>query len=463
MVAVLGISAHYHDAAAALVVDGRVVAAMQEERFTRIKSDAALPVHAARACLRQGGIAAGDLDAVVFYENPFAKLERVLLWLLRTFPRSYRQFPRAMADQLGSKLWVLDHLSEQLGVERKRVEHADHHRCHAASAFFLSPFEKAAVLTIDGVGENATTTIWKGEDRTLTHLADIVFPHSIGLLYGALTAYLGFEVNDGEYKVMGLAAYGEPRYREKFASLFTLHDDASFELALPHFAYDTGSDVGFSPRMEELLGPRRAVGKPWDLENDASDRHYADVAATLQAVTEDAVLALARDARRRTDADALCLAGGVALNAVSNARLLREAGFARIVVHPAAGDAGGALGAAILGALDRGAPRPAPLASAALGDEVDVSIADSTARALGLAPVRVSDPAATVASLLERGQIVAVCQGRFEQTTCSVAPSISTAGAPTSPVASAESGPASFPVAGSTQPTRICLGPASAA
>ena len=414
MVAVLGISAHYHDAAAALVVDGRVVAAMQEERFTRIKNDAALPVHAARACLRRAGMTARDLDAVVFYENPFAKLERVLMWLLRSFPRSVGQFPRAIADQLGSKLWVLDQLAEQLGVDRAKVDHADHHRCHAASAFFLSPFEKAAVLTIDGVGESATTTLWKGEGRTLTRLSDIEFPHSLGLLYGALTAYLGFEVNEGEYKVMGLAAFGEPRYRDEFASLFTLNEDASFELALPYFAYDTGSDVGFSPRMEELLGPRRVVGKAWDLEKDASDRHYADVAATLQAVTEEAVLALAREARRRTGSDALCLAGGVALNAVANARLLRESGFARVVVHPAAGDAGGALGAAILGALERGAPRPSPLVSAALGDEVDVAVAESTARALGLDPVRVSDPAAAVASLLERGQIVAVCQGRFE-------------------------------------------------
>ena len=414
MVAVLGISAHYHDAAAALVVDGEVVAAMQEERFTRIKNDAALPIHAARACLARGGLAPGDLDAVVFYENPFAKLERVLLWLLRSFPRSYRQFPRAIADQLGSKLWVLDHLAERLGVDRKRVEHADHHRCHAASAFFLSPFETAAVLTVDGVGESATTTLWKGEGSTLTHLGDIAFPHSLGLLYGALTAYLGFEVNDGEYKVMGLAAYGKPRYREEFSRLFTQHADASFELGLPYFAYDTGANVGFSPKLEELLGSRRPAGKAWDLENDASDRHHADVAATLQAVTEEALLALAKDARRRTGAEALCLAGGVALNAVANARLLRESGFARIVVHPAAGDAGGALGAAILGALDRGAARPSPLASAALGDEVDLEVAGSTARALGLTPVRVADPAATVAALLERGRIVAVCQGRFE-------------------------------------------------
>jgi carbamoyltransferase len=361
-----------------------------------------------------GGISPGDVDAVVYYENPFAKLERVLVWLLRSFPRSFRQFPRAIADQLGSKLWVLDQLSEQLGIERAKVEHSDHHRCHAASAFFLSPFDNAAVLTVDGVGEHATTTIWKGEGRSLTRISEIGFPHSLGLLYGALTAYLGFEVNEGEYKVMGLAAYGEPRYREKFASLFTLHDDASFELGLSYFAYDSGADVGFSSKMEELLGPRRTVGRAWELENDAADRHYADVAAALQAITEEALLALAREARKRTGADALCLAGGVALNAVANARLLREAGFARVMVHPAAGDAGGALGAAVLGALERGDARPAALTTAALGDEVDAAIADTTARALGLTPKRVGDPPATVASLLEQGKIVAVCQGRFE-------------------------------------------------
>jgi carbamoyltransferase len=412
--AVLGISAYYHDSAAALVIDGRVIAAMQEERFSRIKNDAALPIKAARACLRAGGIDAGALDAVVYYENPFAKLERVLVWLLRTFPRSVGQFPRALADQLGSKLWVLDRVSEELGIDRAKVSCTDHHRCHAASAFLLGPFEKAAVLTVDGVGEDATTTIWKGEGSTLTSLGSIGFPHSLGLLYGALTAYLGFEVNEGEYKVMGLAAFGQARYREKFASLVALNEDGSFQLALPYFAYDTASDVGFSSKMETLLGPRRPVGRAWDLEGNASDRHYADVAATLQAVTEDALLGLARAAKKRTGADALCLAGGVALNAVANARLLREAGFARVAVHPAAGDAGGALGAAILGSIERGDPRPVPLACAALGEEVDVTVADATARALGLSPKRVSDPARAIAEHLERGHIVAVCEGRFE-------------------------------------------------
>ena len=412
--AVLGISAYYHDSAAALVVDGRVVAAMQEERFTRIKNDAALPINAARACLRVAGLDIGALDAVVYYENPFAKLERVLIWLLRSFPRSIGQFPRALSDQLGSKLWVLDSLSEQLKVDRKKVDSSDHHRCHAASAFHLGPFETAAVLTVDGVGEDATTTIWKGEGSKLTSLGHLSFPHSLGLLYGALTAYLGFEVNEGEYKVMGLAAFGKPRFRDEFASLLKVNADGSFELGLPYFAYDTGSNVGFSRRMETLLGSRRAIGRPWDLDGDAADQRYADIAATLQAVTEDALLALAREAKRRTGADALCLAGGVALNAVANARLLREAGFSRVSVHPAAGDAGGALGAAILRAVELGDPRPAALESAALGEEIDVAAAAATVSVVGFTPVRVSDPALAVAEQLARGKIVAVCQGRFE-------------------------------------------------
>ena len=410
MTAVLGISALYHDAAAALVVDGEVVAAMQEERFSRIKNDASLPFAAAAACLRHAKLTANDLDAVVFYEDPFAKLERVLLWLLRTFPGSVRQFPRAIADQLGSKLWVLDAISEGLDVPRKKVEHAEHHRCHAASAFLVSPFEKAAVLCVDGVGEHATTSLWSGDGTTLTKVGEIAFPHSLGLFYGALTAYLGFEVNEGEYKVMGLAAFGTPRFRDEFAKLLVLESDASFRLGLPYFAYE---DVGFSGKLEALLGPRRPVGRRWDLTSN-EDRRYADVAATTQAVTEDVLVALAQEAKRRTGADALCLAGGVALNAVANARLLRESGFARIFVQPAAGDAGGAIGAALLGALARGAKRPPPMTTAALGEEIDPAAARALASALGLAMTTASDPAALVAERLAAGKIVAIAQGRFE-------------------------------------------------
>ncbi len=410
----LGVSALYHDAAAALVVDGRVEAAMQEERFSRQKNDPALPLRAARACLARAGLAPGDLDAIVFYENPYAKLSRVLRWQLRSFPRSFRQFPRALGAQLGSKVWALDRLAEGLGVERAKVTYGEHHRSHAASAFFTSPFDEAAVLTVDGVGEEATTAIFRGRGRALEPLARVDFPHSLGLLYGALTAYLGFEVNEGEYKVMGLAAFGEPSCGAEFERIVRVAGDGGFELDLSYFAYDVDSEVGFSPALERLLGPRRPYGRPWALEPGGPDRRYADVAASLQAATEGALLALAREARRRTGADALCLAGGVALNAVANARILREAGFARVFVHPAAGDAGGALGAAIAAAIDLGDARPPPLASAALGLEPDLGATRALALALGLEPRPAGDPSALAAELVGRGRVVAFCAGRFE-------------------------------------------------
>ncbi|MFY0535614.1 carbamoyltransferase N-terminal domain-containing protein [Nannocystis pusilla] len=340
---VLGISAHYHDAAAALVVDGEVVAAIQEERLSRIKNDPGLPLAAAFACLQHAGLQPGDLDAVAFYEEPFAKLERVLVHLLRHLPRTWRAFPRALAGQLGSKIWVLDHLSEGLGVARDRVVRFDHHRSHAASALLVSPYERAAVLVVDGVGEAHATTIWDGRGDDLRLLASVDFPHSLGLLYAGLTAFLGFAVNEGEYKVMGLAAWGQPRLREQFAEIVRLTGDGAYELDLACFAHMSDADLGFGPALERLLGPRRPPGRPWDFER-AEDRHYADVAATLQAVLEDILLALARKARALTGADHLCLAGGVALNALANARLQAEAGFSRVFVQPAAGDAGGALG-----------------------------------------------------------------------------------------------------------------------
>jgi len=320
MSAVLGISAYYHDAAAALIVDGQIIAAMQEERFSRIKNDPSLPRQAALACLRRANLPGEALDEVVIYENPFAKIERVLVALLRTFPRSWRQFPRAIGAQLGSKLWVLDQVAEMLDVPRDRVTYTDHHRSHAASAFFVSPFERAAVLTVDGVGEDASTALWTGDGERLTCLETIAYPHSLGLFYAALTAYLGFEVNEGEYKVMGLAAFGEPRYRAEFEKLIRLHPDGSFELELPYFAHMTDTELGFGPKLERLLGPRRPPGKPWNLDESESDRRYADVAATVQAVTEEALSALARRALRQTGMDALCLAGGVALNAAASAR-----------------------------------------------------------------------------------------------------------------------------------------------
>jgi carbamoyltransferase len=413
MAAVLGISGEYHDAAAALVVDGAIVAAIQQERLSRIKNDARLPLDAARACLAHAGLTAGDLDRVVFYEQPIDKLERVLVSTLRTFPRSLRQFPRALGAQLGHKIWVIDRIAEQLGVARDRVGATEHHRAHAASAFYTSPYPRAAVLTIDGVGEATSTALWHGDAAGLRELGHLEYPHSLGLLYAGLTAYLGFEVNEGEYKVMGLAAYGQPRLRDEFARLIQLHADGTFELGLRYFAYLADADLGFGPALEQLLGPRRPPHRPWQLAA-AADQRYADIAATLQAVTEDAILALARTARARTGEAALCLAGGVALNAVANARIAREAGFDRVFVHPAAGDAGGALGAAIVGALELGDPCPAPLTTAALGLPIDVAATAALARELGLGVRTSGDVAVEVAILVAAGKIVAFCQGRFE-------------------------------------------------
>jgi carbamoyltransferase len=410
--AILGVSANYHDAAAALVVDGQLVAAMQEERFSRLKNDASLPLSAIRACLAEAKLDARALDEVVFYENPYAKLERILRSTLRAFPRALRQFPRALASQLGGKLWVLDALAGRLGVPREKVTHREHHASHAASAFFCSPFERAAVLTVDAVGEETSTGLWLGEGRALTRLASVNFPHSLGLLYSAITAYLGFEVNEGEYKVMGLAAFGTPRFRAEFERLVRLTPDG-FELELDYFDAHTNTEVGFSTKLEALLGPRRLPGTPWTLDGNADDARAADVAATLQAVLEEALLRLARRARSLTGADALCLAGGVALNAVANARLFREAGFDELFVQPAAGDAGGALGAALLASAERGEPRTS-FTHAAWGTRVSGDVAQALAGALGLSCERVASPVDAAVERLTRGEVLAFVQGRFE-------------------------------------------------
>ncbi|MBK9035765.1 MAG: carbamoyl transferase [Myxococcales bacterium] len=414
MAAVLGVSGTYHDAAAALVVDGALVVAIQEERLSRVKNDPSLPRQAIAACLAHAGLDAAALDRVVFYEDPYAKLERVLTSTLGNFPRSLRQFPRAMATQLGAKVWVIDQLADLLGLPRARIGHVAHHHAHAASAFFASPYPEAAVITVDGVGEAVSTALWHGRERALACLGELHYPHSLGLLYAAFTAYLGFEVNEGEYKVMGLAAYGAPRFEAELRKVIRLADDGSFELTLAYFGHLADPELGFGPALERLLGPRRRPYTPWDLAGSAADRRYADIAASLQRVTEDALLGLARAARARTGCDALCLAGGVALNAVANARLAREAGFARVFVQPAAGDAGGALGAAILGALELGDPRPAALTAAALGLPIATGDAVDLARALGLTATTLAEPAAEVAARLDDGAILATCHGRFE-------------------------------------------------
>lgn len=345
---VLGISAYYHDAAAALVVDGEVVAAAQEERFTRRKHDPEFPVNAAHYCLRAAGLEAADLDHVAFYDKPFLKFERLLETYLAFAPRGFLSFHKALPIWLKEKLFqktlLLKELSRNLGEDVEwgsKLLFSEHHLSHAASAFFPSPFESAAVLTMDGVGEWTTTSVAMGQDRSLSVLREIHFPHSLGLLYSAMTYYTGFKVNSGEYKVMGLAPYGEPRYAQLIREhLIDVKEDGSFRLNLDYFDYCTGMKMTNS-RFDELFGgPARSPETP------LTQKHM-DLAASIQAVTEEVVIKLARGVARDTGARRLCLAGGVALNCVANGKLLRERVFDQLWMQPASGDAGGALGAAL--------------------------------------------------------------------------------------------------------------------
>lgn len=344
---ILGISAHYHDSAAALVQDGKLIAAAQEERFTRKKHDAGFPQHAIEFCLRAGRLPLSEIDYVAFYDRPSMKFRRLLSTYLSYAPRGLGSYLRAMPLWLRDKLYQRSEIRARLAtiaeIEPHRVPPvlcAAHHQSHAASAFFPSPFEQAAVLCMDGVGEWATTSAWSGEGASLTPLWEIRFPHSIGLLYSAFTFYTGFRVNSGEYKLMGLAPYGEPRYVDVIRErLIDIKDDGSFQMDMRFFSYADGQRMT-SDRFDKLFdGPPRAPDAP-------VTQREMDLARSIQVVTEEVVLRLARTLRRETGARHLCMAGGVALNCVANGRLLREGGFDDLWIQPAAGDAGGALGAA---------------------------------------------------------------------------------------------------------------------
>ena len=345
---ILGISALYHDSAAALLINGELVAAAQEERFTRIKHDADLPTHSIQYCLDHAGLEASDLDAVAFYEKPFLKFERLLETYAAFAPRGLTSFRLAIPVWMKEKLFQKDNLIGHLKSFDKDVDWAkklvfsEHHLSHAASAFFPSPFEKAAVLTMDGVGEWATTSLALGDGNSLAIHKELHFPHSLGLLYSAFTYYTGFKVNSGEYKVMGLAPYGRPRYAQKILDhLIDLKEDGTFRLDMSYFDFATGLTMT-NHRFDELFG-----GPPRDPESNIGQREM-DLAASVQAVTEQAVLRLARGIKRDTGASNLCLAGGVALNCVANGKLLAEGIFEKLWVQPAAGDAGGAVGAAMV-------------------------------------------------------------------------------------------------------------------
>jgi len=335
---ILGISCFYHDAAACLLQDGKVIAAASEERFTRKKHDQDYPANAIVYCLREGGISPDQLDYVGFYDKPFLKFERILCTYIATFPRSFPSFIKAIPIWLKQKLWIPHLIRRHLNYEGQ-VLFIEHHMSHAASSFLVSPFKEAAILSIDGVGEWATATYGAGRDRDIEIMKEIHFPHSLGLLYSAFTYYLGFKVNSAEYKVMGLAPYGEPRYLKEINELISVADDGSFKINMKYFAYDYGLTMT-NKKFERLFGsPPR---KP----EDRLEQRHMDIAASVQRITETVVLKMANHLHKETGSENLCMAGGVALNCVANGRVIREAPFKELFVQPAAGDAGGAVGVA---------------------------------------------------------------------------------------------------------------------
>jgi len=345
---ILGISAYYHDSAACLVSDGRIVAAAQEERFTRKKHDAGFPRHAMEYCLREAGLSLKDLRYIAFYDKPLVKFERLLETYLGFSPRGIRSFVAAMPVWLKEKLLLKDLLTKELLASAEGLARGDlppilfgeHHESHAASAFYVSPFRRAAVLCMDGVGEWATTSAWIGEENRLTPLWEIHFPHSVGLLYSAFTYYTGFKVNSGEYKVMGLAPYGRPKYVQAiYDHLVDLKPDGTFRMNMDYFHYCTGLRMT-NRKFDDLFG-----GPPREPESPLTQREM-DLARSVQDVTEEVMLRLSRTLHREVGATDLCLAGGVALNCVGNGRILREGPYERLWIQPAAGDAGGAIGAA---------------------------------------------------------------------------------------------------------------------
>lgn len=421
---ILGISCFYHDSAAALLVDGKLVAAAQEERFSRLKHDPAFPAHAIQSCLDQAGLTLADIDAVVFYDKPLLKFERLLETFLAHAPFGLPAFCRAMPVWLKEKLLLKSVLRQELmafsGLAKTalpKLLFSQHHQAHAASAYYPSPFSRAAVLCLDGVGEWVSASIWLGENEQLTPLTEQHFPHSPGLLYSAFTSYCGFKVNSGEYKLMGLAPYGEPVYVDLiYQHLLTLHEDGSFVLNPDYFDFAVGKRMT-SGKFHRLFGgpPRRA-----DAPITQKDM---DLARSIQQVIEDIVLKMARHAKQLTGCQAVCLAGGVALNCVANGRLMREGPFKHVWIQPAAGDAGGAVGAAYL-AWHQYAGQPRQLAAGAtdqmqgsyLGPEYNDKVIEQELKQQQLPYQQLADAELypQVADLLANGKVVGWFQGRME-------------------------------------------------
>lgn len=365
---ILGISCFYHDAAAAILCDGNLIAAAEEERFSRKKHDYNFPELAIDFCLEQARIKPGDLDYVVFHEKPLVKFERILTTVLGGYPKTSRVFREAMVAWFNEKLWIKGRILKKLGLPQDRILFSEHHLSHAASALFCSSFSEAAIMTVDGVGEWTTTTLGRGKagwndggENRIELFEEIKFPNSLGLLYSAFTAFLGFEVNEGEYKVMGMAPYGEPRYLDKVYELIEVNQDGSFRLNMEYFAFHKSTEHSFNSRFADLFGtPRRRDADfytltthprrdhpQWDNRLAGENQKYADIAASIQLATEEILLKMANHLHARTGLSKLCVAGGVMLNSVANGRILRETAFDDMFIQPAAGDAGAALGAAL--------------------------------------------------------------------------------------------------------------------
>ncbi len=432
---ILGISCYYHDAAAVLLRDGQVVAAAEEERFTRIKHDFNYPESAIKFCLEKGGLQGGDVDYVAFFEKPFRKFDRILMTVLQTYPQSYKVFREAMITWMVDKLWVGSKISADLGIPRDRVLFCEHHLSHAASAFLCSPFEEAAILTVDGVGEWVTGTWGVGRGNQIQLRKQMLFPHSIGLLYSAFTAFLGFEVNEGEYKVMGMAPYGQPRYVDKIWKVIRQEADGSFSLDMDYFCFQHSTDKTFNGRFTQLFGEPRPpkmlfftaesgfptyFGEPPSnyAELCKLNQHYADIASSIQQVTEEVLLGMARNLHKETGQKRLCIAGGVGLNSVANQRILRETPFEELFIQPSAGDGGGALGAALWADnMLLGNPRRFRMDHAYWGKDYQPSEVRDFLEANKIPYQSIEDDDRLmdlVVDRLQQGRVIGWFQGRFE-------------------------------------------------
>jgi carbamoyltransferase len=429
---VLGISCFFHDSAASIVQNGNIIAASEEERFTRKKHDNSFPIHAARFCLKTAGIDAAELDAVVFFENPAAKLARVTSQFVRNLPRSTPLFRRILRSWHVEKLWADRIIAQKLGVSRSKIFFTDHHASHASAGYYNAGFDSTAILTLDGVGEWATTTAgtWSNGGKLILD-TEIQFPHSLGLLYSSFAEHLGFEVNEGEFKVMGMSSYGTPRYVDKIEKLFMHRSCAGFELNRKYFSYEYSTNTNITQHFIDLMGPGRKPEEPFFLARFADefedtsmgtcvpqeviDRSimFADIAASIQLVVEDQVVSMAKHLRQCSGQDNLIMGGGVAYNCVANGRVIREAGFKNTFIFPAAGDSGSAVGAAQL--YSGGSSKR--LAHAYLGEQYsDARIRDAITK-LGMPYTEMPDDDALVryvADAIVNGTVIGWFQNRFE-------------------------------------------------